>query len=119
MYFPAPDESCWVGVLRLSLRVPGSRSLKEKRKAIAQVRDRLRAKKNFSVAEIGHLDDHLRAVLAVSMVANDQRFVQSALDQTAHDVGSWRAALVENASVMVFRPRDDLDKNQYDEFIDG
>jgi len=101
------------------MRVPGSRSLKEKRKAVAQVRDRLRAKKNFSVAEIGFLDDHVRAVLAVSMVANDQRFVQSALDQAAHEVGTWRAALIENAAVMVFRPRDDLAKSQYDEFIGG
>ena len=41
-----------MGVLRLTLRVPGSRSLKEKRKAVAQVRDRLRAKKTFSVSAI-------------------------------------------------------------------
>ena len=104
MLFPAPDESCWVGVLRFALRVPGSRSLKEKRKPIAQIRDRLRSRRNVSVAEIGHLEDHSRSILAVTMVANDQRFVRSTLDQLVHDVGTWRGALIEDASITVDRP---------------
>ena len=119
MFFPAPDESNWVGILRIGVRVPGSRSLKEKRKAVSQIRDRIRAKKNFSIAEVGHLDDHHRAVLSVALVANDQRFIQSALDQLAHEISTWRSALVEEATVMVVPVKDDMTKNQYDGFIDG
>ena len=119
MFFAAPDESSWVGVLRIGVYVAGSRSLKEKRKSVAQIRDRIRGKKNFSVAEVGHLDDHQRSVLTVALVANDQRFVQSALDQLAHEISTWRSATVEQVTVMVSPVKDELAKTQYDEFING
>jgi hypothetical protein len=105
--------------LRLSLRIPGARSLKDKRKAVAQVRDRLRAKKNLSVAEVGHLNDHDRAIMVVVFTANDQRIVQSSLDQIAHEVGTWRSAVLEHTSVQINRPWDDSHQNQYDDFITG
>ena len=110
---PAPDESLWVGVLRLVLRVPGSRSLKDKRRAIASVRDRLRARNNLSVAEVGHLEDHTSSVLAAAMVANDPRFLRSTLDALLHDLGSWSAALVVDASIAVIRPTELGDENDW------
>ena len=116
MLFTAPDESCWVGVLRLALRVPGSRSLKEKRKPVAQIRDRLRSRHNLSVAEIGHLEDHSRSILAIALVANDQRLIRSMLDQIIHDVGSWRNALVEDSSITIQRPEDVNLQSQYAEW---
>ena len=119
MYFAAPDESNWIGLLRIGVRVPGSRSLKEKRKSVAQIRDRIRAKKNFSVAEIGHLEDQQRAVLSVGMVGNEKRFLQSALDHLAHEIGTWRSAVVEEATVLVMPVKDEMAKTQYDEFING
>ena len=119
MYFAAPDESNWIGVLRVGVRVPGSRSLKEKRKSIAQIRDRIRAKKNYTVAEIGHLEDHQRAVLSIGLVANEQRFIQSALDHLAHEIGTWRSAVVEEATVLVMPIKDEMAKTQYDGFING
>ena len=103
MFLPAPDESLWVGVLRLGLVVPGSRSLKDKRRAVAQIRDRLRARPNLSVAEIGHLDSTIRAVMGVSMVANDARFLRSALDALRADIQSWSVALVEEADISIHR----------------
>jgi uncharacterized protein len=104
MRFEAPDESIWVGVLRMVLVVPGSRSLKDKRRAVNQVRDRVRSRYELSVAEVGHLDDHLRAVMAVAMVSSDQRLIQSTLDGIAHDVQSWGNAMVEEQSVDIARP---------------
>lgn len=116
MLFTAPDESCWVGVLRLALRVPGSQSLKEKRKSVAQIRDRLRSRKNLSVAEIGHLDDHSRSILAIALVANDQRLIRSTLDRITHEVGSWRSALIEDSSITIQRQGDVDLESQYDEW---
>ena len=119
MLLRAPDESCWVGVLRLALRVPGSRSLKDKRKSVAKVRDRLRSRKNLSVAEIGHLEDHSRAILAVATVGNDQRLIRSTLDRIVHDVSTWRGALIEDTSIEVQRPGDASFESQYDEWKQG
>lgn len=104
MLFEAPDESIWIGVLRLVLVVPGSRSLKDKRRAVSQVRDRIRARYELSVAEVGHLEDNMRAVMAVAMVSSDQRVIRSALDGLAHDVERWGSVIVEERSVDIARP---------------
>ena len=43
-----------VGVLRLTLVIPGARSLKEKRHALRKVVDRVRARYNVGIAEVGN-----------------------------------------------------------------
>ena len=107
MLFEAPDESIWVGVLRLVLVVPGSRSLKDKRRAIHQVRDRVRSRYELSVAEVGYLENHMRSVMAIAMVSSDQRLVQSTLDSLVHEIETWGSVLVEERSVDVARPLQD------------
>lgn len=47
-------------------------SLKEKRHVVASVKDRLRARFNASVAEIGALDQYQHAVLGMALVSNDR-----------------------------------------------
>ena len=108
-----------MGVLRLSLRIPGARSLKDKRRVVAQFRDRLRARKNLSVAEIGHREEHGSAILAVASVSSDQRLLRSVLDQCAHDVSTWRGATVVDTWIEVQRPWDGDAQSQYDEFLNG
>ena len=107
MYLPAPDESIWVGVIRLVLGVPGSRSLKDKRRVVHQVRDRLRARRNVSVAEVGHLDHASHAVLAISMVSNEARHLRGALDGIVHEIGEWNVGLIEDVQVDLWRPGHD------------
>ena len=123
MLFLAPDEDTWVGVLRLQLRIPGSRSLKERRRAVAQVRDRLRARGGFTVAEVGHLHDHAQAVLAVATVSRDPTEVRRALDRVAHDVESWGRAIVTARDIRMFRPfdghADDSDQESIPEDDEG
>jgi hypothetical protein len=70
-----------VGVLRLDLAVFGSTSLKDKRRAIRGLKDRLAHKFNVSVAEVDSLDSHQRAVLGVALVANDSAYVHQCLDK--------------------------------------
>ena len=62
-YRPAPDEHIVVGVLRVVLHVPGSRSLKDRRRVVLSLKDRLVTRHKASVAEVGHLEAHDRAVL--------------------------------------------------------
>jgi uncharacterized protein YlxP (DUF503 family) len=101
MYLPAHDESAWVGVLRLGLVVPGARSLKDKRRGLAAVRDRVRARHGFSVAEVGHLEDTLRGVLLVATVGNEPRLLRSVLDGLAHEIEGWGQVVVESRHVEV------------------
>ena len=69
-----------VGICRLSLYFPDSGSLKAKRHGLRKVKDRLRAKFNAAVAEVGGQDTWQRSSLGVAVVGSDNRHVQSMLD---------------------------------------
>ena len=77
-----------VGVLRLSLYIHGAASLKDKRQVVRKVTDRLRARFNVSVAEVGDNDIWQRAVIGICAVSNDHSFVNEVLDKCARDAGN-------------------------------
>jgi uncharacterized protein YlxP (DUF503 family) len=70
-----------VGIARLTLFLPTSHSLKEKRMVLRRVKDRLRGKFNVAVAEVEENDVWQRAVVGLALVGNERRFVESALDE--------------------------------------
>jgi uncharacterized protein len=70
-----------IGVLQLELAVPDAMSLKDKRRVIKSIKDRISHGHNVSIAEVGGLDEHRRCVLAMAMVSNDRRYVESALSK--------------------------------------
>lgn len=70
-----------VGVLRIELAIGEARSLKDKRRIIKSIKERLTNTFNVSAAEVDALDAHQRAVLGVAVVANEARFVTSCLDK--------------------------------------
>src|SRR4051812_26409224 len=75
-----------VGVLRLALVIRGARSLKDKRSALRRIIDRVRARYNVSIAEVGDNDIWQRALVGVTAVANDRSFVNEVLDKVVRDV---------------------------------
>src|SRR3954454_4905885 len=77
-----------VGILRLSLYIHGAASLKDKRKVVRKVVDRLRSRFNVSVAEVGDNDIWQRAVIGIGAVSNDHSFVNEVLDKCARDAGN-------------------------------
>lgn len=60
-----------VGVARLSLLLPESHSLKDKRRVIRSLRERLQAAYTVSVAETGALNKHQAAELLVAYASSD------------------------------------------------
>lgn len=59
-----------VGVLTVTLRFPGSSSLKEKRSRLRPILDRIRNKFPVSVAEISSLNARDQAVIAAAVVGS-------------------------------------------------
>jgi uncharacterized protein YlxP (DUF503 family) len=55
---------------------------------LRKVTDRLRARFNVSVAEVGENDVWQKAVVGIAAVANDRRFVNEVLDKCARDAGA-------------------------------
>lgn len=103
MYFPAPDETLWVGVLRLSLRIPGARTIKDRRRVVNGMRDRLQTRFRVSFADVGHLDASDRAIVAISVVGNESRQLQSRLDTVFADIESSSEALIEGRNTELIR----------------
>ncbi|MBV8782191.1 MAG: DUF503 domain-containing protein, partial [Phycisphaerae bacterium] len=56
-------------------------SLKDKRRVIKSLKDRIAAGRNVSVAEVGALDEHRRSMVAVAMVGNDKQYIEGALSK--------------------------------------
>ena len=70
-----------IGVLQLELSVTDAMSLKDKRRVILSIKDRIRGAHNVSIAEVGALDEHRRSILGIAMVSNDKRYVEGALSK--------------------------------------
>ena len=75
-----------VGIARITLFIPESHSLKEKRMVMRRVKDRVRNKFNAAIAEVEEQDLWQRGVVGLALVGNDRRFVESALDEVVRFV---------------------------------
>ena len=79
-----------VGIMSLRLMIPGAHSLKEKRRALRSIKDRLRTQFNVSVAEVDGQELWQTAVLAVCAVGTDRAFVEGLLDKVVRLVRASR-----------------------------
>lgn len=61
-----------VGVAVLELHVPGSRSLKDKRRIVRSLSDRVHERLRMSVAETGFHDLHQRCEIGIAAVGTDE-----------------------------------------------
>jgi len=70
-----------VGTLEVRLHLPDARSLKDKRRVLQSLKDRLRKGFNVSVAEVENQDVIQAAMLAVAQVGNDTRYINGTLSR--------------------------------------
>jgi uncharacterized protein YlxP (DUF503 family) len=86
-----------VGVLRVRLAIFEAWSLKDKRRVVKSLKDRLSGRHNVSVAEVADLERHQAATLGVVMIGNESRFVTSALSKILDQVRAHPgASLIEH-----------------------
>jgi uncharacterized protein YlxP (DUF503 family) len=69
-----------IGVETWELSLPGCRSLKEKRRVVKSLKERMQHRFKISVAETGHQDVWSRAQLTAAVVAGDTRQADSIMD---------------------------------------
>lgn len=91
-----------VGVLRVELAILEAVSLKDKRRVVKGLKDRLTHKFNVSVAEVDALDARQKAVLGVAMVSNESRFVQSCLDKIVDYIRLAPGAILVNYETEIY-----------------
>ena len=83
-----------VGVLKLTLYIPESGSLKGKRRVLRSLKDRLRSQFNVSVSEVDHHDLWQKSSVAVALVAADRKHADRSLQKILNRVESYRLAEV-------------------------
>jgi uncharacterized protein YlxP (DUF503 family) len=74
-----------VAALIIELRLPGCRSLKEKRSRLKSLLANIHRHFNVSAAEIDHNDNWQSAVIGCVIISNDQGHTQRVLD----GIPSW------------------------------
>jgi len=75
-----------IGFLSLDLHFPYSRSLKDKRKELAGIKDRLRQRYNVSVAELEFQDTWQRSRIGVAALNSRPSVVEDLLGRIRADV---------------------------------
>jgi len=72
------------GVCKIKLHLPGSQSLKDKRRVVKSITSRLRNQYNISIAEVD--DQHLwqLATIGIACVSNDNQHVDETLSKVVN-----------------------------------
>ncbi len=83
-----------VGVLTVALSIPQANSLKDKRRVIKSVKDRIRSKFNVSIAEIGDQDIWRTALLGVAVISEDTAYANGVLSHVQDIFDNLRDAIL-------------------------
>jgi hypothetical protein len=81
--------------------IPENHSLKEKRRIVRQIVDRVRHRFNVSIAEVGNNDLWQSAELGFCIVSNDRRFTNEALDKIIDFVEAMHSADVIRSDIEI------------------
>ena len=74
------DPTIHVAVLVLEIYIPAAQSLKEKRRVLKSLKDRVRGSFNVSVAEIGELEKWQRAMVGFSALSADKSHLNGTMN---------------------------------------
>lgn len=96
-----------VAVARFDLRIPGARSLKQKRHVVKTLTAALRQRFSLSVAEVDHHDLWQRAAIAVAAVGAEEHRLRRLMHEVEKAVDRWLEVEVIRSSFEVLWPEDD------------
>ena len=88
-----------VGVITFELSIDDAQSLKDKRHYVKGLKDRLRAKFNVAVAEIGHQDSWQRGVVAAVTVSGDRAFAEKVLQNVENEAAHFLGGVLVGSTV--------------------
>ncbi len=81
-----------IGILQFDVLLRGAESLKDKRRVVSSIKDRLHREHLVSIAEVGMQDVHALARLGLALVGTDGRHVGQTLDRITSKLRSMTEA---------------------------
>lgn len=88
-----------IGIVTARLAIYESTSLKDKRRVVKSLKDRIRRKFNVSIAETDALDSRKSAVLTAAVVANETQFAERCCQQVINLIQDNRHATLVDYSI--------------------
>ncbi len=83
-----------VGISVLELHLPQARSLKDKRRVVKSLIERLHARHRVSIAETAFHDLHQRAEIGIALVATSESEVEKLLESLRREADAEPEAVV-------------------------
>lgn len=90
-----------VGILTITLRIPGVHSLKQKRSVLKSLLVRLRQKFNISIAEVNDHDKWQSAVLEIACVSSNRPLIHQSLEHVLKFIDKDANVLVIGTDVEI------------------
>ena len=91
-----------VGVLEFEVVIRESQSLKDKRRAVKSLKDRLRHRFPIAIAEVEDLDHWQRSGLGAAVVSNDVRYATEVLSKVVDFVRASHVVELVDYSIETF-----------------
>jgi uncharacterized protein YlxP (DUF503 family) len=90
-----------VGVLKVDIHIPQSRSLKEKRSVLLRIKDRVKNTFNVSISEVDNHDKWQLASFGIACIANDKKHIDALLCRVKHFIEKERAIMITDHHVEI------------------
>lgn len=95
-----------IGVLTIELEIAAAESLKDKRRVLNKIKDRVRRKFNVSIAEVEGNDLLNYGCLGVAIVTNERRFANTVLSSVVTEIEQVHECVLADYSLEFIRSRD-------------
>ena len=90
-----------LGICCLDLLLHGNHSLKEKRHILRTLSERVKARFNVSIAEVGDMDLWQRAKIGCAVVGTDHSHLNSSLDKMVNFIEDMNLAEIIDSQVEI------------------
>ncbi len=84
-----------IGTARITLALPGSRSLKQKRGVVQSVKDRIQNEFNVSVSEVDGHEQYGQCVIAIACISRNGELLQKTFDRLGDSLEKRRDLVVQ------------------------
>jgi uncharacterized protein YlxP (DUF503 family) len=88
-----------VAILRVNIAIPHAESLKDKRRVIKSIKDKIRTGFNVSVAEIGDQDIWRNAVLGIAVISEDSTYANGVLSRVQDTIRGRHDAILTHCEL--------------------